>query len=319
MNYDIQFNNNGKKFQLKLLTAVSIKKSVENLVDTATIKLPEAVLNLPLAIEEKIGRGTMVTIKLGYDNKLITEFVGYINEITNSDSSLLINCEDALFLFRKSVENKMFKPASIKDIAQYLIDQIDSTFTLKCDFDFTYEKFIVANADAYDVLKKIVEETKANVYFNTELKELHIHAPFQEKGGTVKYRMDRNVQSSSLEYKRSVERKLEINIETTGADGKKRTAMAGVTGGEKITRTVSATTTEGLQLLADSELLQRSGDRYEGSIKTWLIPYVEPTYSADFADADYMDKAGRYYVKAVDINFSESGAERDVHFGIKLS
>jgi hypothetical protein len=324
LNYDIQFNNNGKKFKLLLLASVNIKKSVENLVDTATIVLPESVLNTVLNIESKINRGTTVTIKLGYDSNLKTEFVGYVTDVTNNSNALVINCEDALFVFRKSVQDKIFKPAPVKLIVQYLVDQVDKSFKVVCDFDFTYEKFTIYKATAFDVLLKLVEELKVNIYFNTELKELHVHAPYFEKGGQVKYRMQKNVESSSLEYKRSEDKKLEINIECTGKDGKKLIAKAGVEGGDKITRTVSATSQGDLDKIVANEFLVRSGNRYEGSFTGWLIPYCEPTYSIDFADDDYKDekgenpKAGLYYCTSVETNFSDAGGSRTIQLGIRL-
>lgn len=324
LNYDIQFNNNGKKFKLQLLASVNIKKSVENLADTATIVLPESVLNTVLKIEDKINRGTAVTIKLGYDNNLKTEFVGFITEITNNSNALVINCEDALFVFRKSVPDKIFKLPTVKTIAQYLVDQVDKSYTVVCDFDFTYEKFTIYQATAYDVLLKLMEELKVNIFFNTELKELHIHAPYLLKTGQVKYRMQQNVESASLEYKKPEDKKIEINIECTGKDGKKLTAKAGIEGGDKITRTVSATSQKGLEQLVNAEMLLRSGNRYEGSFTGWLIPYCEPTYTVHFSDDDYKNekgenpKAGNYYCTSVETNFSDAGGSRTIQLGIRL-
>lgn len=177
LSYDIQFNNGGRKFKLRLLASVNIKKSVDNLADTATIILPESILNSVLNIESKINRGTAVTIRLGYDNNLKNEFLGYITEITNNSNALVINCEDALFLFRKAIQDKIFKPAPLGKIAEYIVAQIDPSYKVICDFDFTYEKFTIYQTTAYEVLKKLLEEIKVNIYFNTELKELHIHAP----------------------------------------------------------------------------------------------------------------------------------------------
>jgi hypothetical protein len=122
LDWYIEFNNNGKRTQLALLAECDIISSVDNLTDTATIVLPEAVMNSVLNFEDKIKRGTEVLIKLGYDGKLETEFIGYIKEITNSDSSLKILCEDALFLFRVGVSDIELKTTSVTEIAQYVIN-----------------------------------------------------------------------------------------------------------------------------------------------------------------------------------------------------
>lgn len=318
MDYDISFNYEGKKFQLGLLASVVVDKSVELLADMATIVLPESVLNKVLDIESKIGRGANVLIKLGYNGDLRNEFTGFVKDIQTNDSSLTIACEDALFLFRVQVPDRQLKPTSVSAIAQYLIDNVDPSFTLSCDFDLGYESFVINQATAYDVLKKLAEETKANIFFNTESNTLHIHPPFKEKGGEVKYSMERNIEASSLEYKKAIDRKAEITVESIDSNGKTRTVKAGTTGGETITIKVGSMSTVDMQKVADAELLKRSADSYEGSIDTWLIPYVEPTFTAKILDPDYPGKDGQYYVSKVTTTFDESGAKRSVTIGVKL-
>lgn len=319
MNHDIQFKTDGKKFQLALLHSIEVNKSVELLSDTATIVLPEAVMNKVLSIDSKIKRGSEVVIKFGYVSKLRTEFIGYVVDVQTNDSSIKILCEDALFLFRKKVEDKAFKSTSVSKIAQYLVDQVDSSYKVVCDYDLGYEKFVIHQATAYDVLKKLREEIKCNVYFNSEKKELHLHAPFIEKGGEVKYSMQQNIETSSLEYKKAIDKKFEITVESIDKEGKVKSIKSGTTGGDSINIKVGAMNDLDLKKIADSELSRRSYDGFEGSIDTWLIPNVEPTYSARFSDDDYPDKKGTYYVVSVKTTFSDAGGVRTVTFGIKLA
>lgn len=320
LQHNITFDNAGRKFKLQLLHSVEIKTSSENLVDTAIIILPESVFNSVLNFEDKIGRGTKVTIELGYDQNLVTEFVGFIVDVVNNGGTLSINCEDALFLFRKSVPDKVFKPAPVRDVLQYLIDQIDPSYKLVMDADYgiTYEKFTVYQAEGYDVLKKIQEELKANIYFDTAKKELHFKAPFKEEGGVVKYDMSKNVETSSLEFKKSSERKLEVTVESTSTDGTLKQVVVGTPGGEKINMKVGAMSEGDMRKVAETALNQRNADRYEGNITTWLVPFVAPTFRAKFKDLDYPKQDGAYYVKSVDTSFSDGGGKRTVTFGIKL-
>ncbi|WP_418894600.1 hypothetical protein [Limibacterium fermenti] len=58
---------------------------------------------------------------------------------------------------------------------------------------------------------------------------------------------------------------------------------------------------------------------YEGSITGWLVPYVEPTYSAHIHDAEYEFKTGSYYVVSVTTTFDENGGVRKVELGRKLT
>ena len=301
-----------------MLLEVEIEKSVENLADTAIITLPEALLNSPLKIQDKIGRGDEVEIKLGYSGDLKTEFVGFIQNIT-TDGSLKIRCEDGLFQFRKEVKDIQMKGTSVKKIAEYLVAQIGGGYKVVCDFDIAYEKFVIHQATAYDVLKKLQEETKANIYFKTGTKELHIHAPFTEKAGYVIYSPQKNVEKASLEYKKAIDRKFEVTVESVQKDGKIKVEKAGTTGGESVTIRTGAFSQQDIKKIANAELVKRSGDRYEGTIETWLIPYVEPAYSAKYVDKDYPEQAGIYYVTAVTTKVSASGGIRTVKFGLRTA
>lgn len=317
--WSIKFRNKGKIYSLQTIVSAEIECSVDNLADTAIITLPEAFMNQVFHIEKQIGRGSEVLIKFGYDKTLKTEFVGFVQDITTNDSSLKIVCEDALFLFRKGVKDVELKPTSLPKIAQLLIDQIDPTFKLVCDYDITYEKFVIHQATGYDVLKKLAEETKANIYFNTEKKELHIHPPYIEKGGEVIYSMQENIEKASLEFKKAIDRKVEVTVERTNIKGKVEKYTTGTTGGDKITLKVGSVANVDIKKIADAELIRRSADGYEGGLDTWLIPEVKTTFTAKVIDEDYPEKNGSYYVTGVTTTLSDAGGKRVVKLGVKLS
>ena len=320
--WEIKFKTDGSTYRLETVESIDIECSVDNLADTATILLPEAVMNQVLNIGNQVKRGSEVVIKLGYDATLQTEFVGFVQDVVTNDSSLKIVCEDALFLFRVKVNDIELKPTSLAKIAQYVIDQVDPSFKLKVegyDNEIAYEKFVIHQATGYDVLKKIAEETSANIYFNTEKKELHIHPPYIEKGGEVIYSMQHNIEKSSLEFKKAIDRKIEITIENTNSRGKVETTTIGTSGGDKTTIKVGGQTPSMVLKKANAELLRRSADMYEGSIDTWLIPFVQPTFTAKIKDEDYPERDGKYYVTGVTTSVSESADKRTVKIGVKVS
>ncbi len=74
-----------------------------------------------------------------------------------------------------------------------------------------------------------------------------------------------------------------------------------------------------MRKIANAELIKRNSDGYDGSFDAWLVPFVQPTYTAIVHDNDYSYKDGRYYVVSVSTTFSESGAKRTIQLGIKLS
>jgi hypothetical protein len=319
IDWKVIFKTSTGDYSLNLIAAIDIESSVDTLCDTAVISLPEAVMNQVLNVQDIVTRGVGVTIQAGYDGDLKTEFVGYVLDVRESEGSLKIMCEDALFVFRKVIKDQEIKPTSLQKIAQVIVDQIDPSFSVKCDYEIGYEKFVIHQATGYDVLKKLAEETKANIYFNSDKKELHIHPPYSQKGGTVIYSMQRNVENSSLEFKKAIDRKVEVTIESTNLKGQVEKFTAGSTGGDTVTLKIGSVQKADMAKIAKSELLRRSADMYEGSIDTWLVPFVQPSYSAKIIDKDYPLKDGSYYVVGITSSISEAGAKRTVKLGIKLS
>lgn len=316
MDWNIVFTTASKKYKLRLISEVSINKSVETLTDTARIVLPASVMNKALALEDSIKCGDTVIIKLGYNGKLRNEFEGFISAIHTNDGVLTIECEDGLFMFKKPLSDVELKNTSMKKIAARLVSEIKAGLKVNCTMDIGYSKFTIHQATAYDVLKKLQEETKANIYLANG--ELHIHHPYQGKGGKVKYDFSKNIESSNLEYKKAAERKVEVIVETEGKDGKMIKATAGTTGGEKITRKVSAVEAADIKKIAEAEVARRSFDGYEGSVTGWLWPVVEPAYTVALVDKSYPNKDGKYFVPGVTTTFSASGAKREVSLGLKV-
>jgi hypothetical protein len=320
LDWEIKFKTGSKTFKLLMLLECEIEKNVENLADVAVITLPETVLNQALKVKDKIGRGSEVTIKTGYNGNLKTEFIGFVRDIT-TDGSLKIHCEDALFLFRKGIKDKMLKPTSVKKIAEYVCAEIGEGYKVVVEGDLAYEKFVIHQANGYDVLMKLQEETHYNIYFDTEKKELHIHPPFIEKkdNGYVIYCMQKNIEKSSLEYKKAIDRKFELTIEKTKKDGTVITEKIGQSGGETKTVKVGTLDAQSIKMRAESEFKEFAVDKYEGSFDAWLIPYCEPTYSAKIVDFDYPEQSGIYYVKSTKVTISSSGGVRTITPGIKLA
>lgn len=317
MVYDIQIGS----FKLGLLESVTIHKSVDLLSDTAIIVVPGVVYNQSLDIEDKVKVGDPVIIKLGYDDNLVTEFEGYLQRIDTDDNSLTFNCEDGMYLTRKPVADRQLNNASVKDIANYCLNQVgysNGWKAIKCTYNMKYQKFVIKNANAYDVFKKLQEETGTNIYMQGGT--LNIHPAYIEKGGDVVYDFAVNIESSNLKYRNADDRRFEVKVEGIGLDGKKKVVTVGTTGGEK--RSVKV-----YNVMSESELRQRGMDEmkyltydgYEGGFSSWLIPYVEPTYSVHLRDKDYEYKKGSYYCVSVNTSFSRNGGVRTITIGRKLT
>jgi len=305
-------------YQLGMIESIETIRSVELLSDTATITLPSAVYNIPFDINDKIKRGDAVKIEFGYDDKFITEFEGYLQQEPATDNgSLILKCEDGLFQYRKSLDNIELKNVSVSDVLNYVNGKIGG-FTLSCDYEFKYDKFVINNATGYDVLKKIQEEAKPNIYLKGTV--LHVHPQYSEIFGKVNYDFSKNIETADLKYMRVEDRKFMVTVESKGPDGKVIKEESGTTGGDKMTIKVSGVTDKAsLKKLATEALATKSYTGYEGTFTGWLVPYCDAGYQVKLVDEDYKDKTGNYYVLEVKTNFSKSGGVRTIKIGKKLS
>jgi len=322
MTYDITVG----KYKLRTIASVTIKRSVEQLTDTAVIKLPAIMYNKVINstntsityLEQSVNRGDRVTIRLGYNNELTTEFDGYLEHIENENDQLQLHCEDGIFLYRQSLPGKEHKNITISNLLQWIIDQLGLDHQLSCNYDITYDKFVVSGNTGYDLLKKIQEELKPNIYLKD--KTLHVHPQYTEIFGTANYDFSLNIEKSNLKYKDAQQRKLLIEVQGKGIDGKVIKMEEGTIGGDRVTLNISGISNpECLKKIAREYLLAKGGyTGYEGSFTGWLLPYCDAGYKVHLTDRDYEYKNGSYYVTAVEVEFSENGAERIITLGKKI-
>jgi hypothetical protein len=306
-------------YQLGMIETVEIMNSVELLSDTATITLPSAAFNRLFEINDKLRRGNAVKIELGYGDKPATEFEGYLSEEPQADNgSLVLKCEDGLFLYRKGLTTIELKKPRLSTILEQVHKDIKG-FTVSCDYDFGYEKFVIRNMTGWDVLKKIQEETNANIYLKGTV--LHIHAPYSEQFGEAKYDFSKNVDAEGLDLKwrEAKDRKLMVKYSAQTADGKTITAQAGVEGGDtKSVKLPGVSDQASLQKAANEDLACKVYTGYEGTLTGWMVPYCNAGYKATLRDTDNDIRSGSYYVLSVKTTFGEGGGKRVVQLGKKL-
>jgi hypothetical protein len=309
------------KFKLMYLESVEVKESVDILADTATIKLPASLLNKALDIESKINVGDAVSIQWGYDGKLKSEFEGYLQHISTDDGTITLECEDAIWQTRVPVGDKEFVNCSTKTIIAYIISEINKTavnkLSYECTYELKYDKFVISKANAYDVLKKLQEESKGNIYMKGTV--LHFHPSYIEKFGDVTYDFAVNIEKSDLKYRHADDRKYDVEVEGLSNDGKRTVVHVGTTGGEKRSVKIAGVTDKAtLKQRGEEELKYLVFEGYEGSITGWDLPEVHPGYSAKIQDADYEYKTGTYYVVSVTKNLGSGGIVKKVEIGRKL-
>ena len=314
MQYDIQIGN----YKLGMLDKVEIHKSVEQLADTAVITLPASQYNNALQIEDKLKRGDEVSIMFGYkETGMEGEFSGWLQRISTDGGNIKLHCEDDMFLFRKEIPNEVLKKVTLDALLKKVIGAAGLDFGVECTYSWTYEKFVINNATAYDVLNKVQDARGGDMYLTGG--KLHVHPPGEMMDEERYYDLALNVEKEDLTYRRAEDKKVKVVVKALLPDGKVKEVETGSTGGEKIEVKCPTSDDASMKARGELEVKRRTFDGYEGSITGWLIPMCRPADSVTLRDKDYPYKDGTYFVTSVTTEFGKEGGSRKIDLGFKLS
>lgn len=316
MRHDVQIG----AYKLLLIDSINIKKSVDTLSDTAVISLPAIYLNKDIDIEGKIQQGDIVLVSLGYDNTLMQEFKGYVHRIRRKDTGIEIECENDMYLFRKVIKNKQYKNVTVKQLLTDICKQVGMKFS--CTYDFSYETFTIKDAQAIDVLQKIQSECGCSFYvFNGILTVEPKYYKTYNKA-IIKYNFSRNIERGTTNLEWMNEREIFVKVTGTNRKGQKIEATAGRESGatDKVTINIPGVSdVKMLKARADETLAERNHPGYSGKFNSWLVPFCDKAFKIKLIDETSEYKGGNYYVKSVEVNYSQNGGIRTIELGKRLS
>jgi hypothetical protein len=309
----------------KAVADVVVKRSTQNANATAVIKVPVTAV-LKAAGKEKtnietakqINVGDTVTIQLGYDGKLKTEFKGFVKRL-NYTVPLEIECEDCYWKLRTVTLKKSYAQTTIKQLLSDVLAGTGATVHPNT-IDMTLKNTIIDNKTGVWVLEKLKSDYGLTVYFDLEGK-LYAGKSYQVKGNRVKYELRGNViKDDDLKFYRADDYKLKVEAKSYDRNGSKLEASVGADGGEAKTLWFYDVKDAGqLKALAEQELKRYSFDGYRGKIETFLVPYAEPGMIAVLTDPIYSARGGEYFIEGTEVKFGTSGARRIVELGIKAN
>lgn len=316
---------------LPLLTSAKIRKDVTKLTDTATITCPAVSHGRKLAFAGKIAKWQRVTIRLGYDDKLETEFEGYVKSVALHENMMEIECEDALLLFQRvDIPNGELKNPTLARVLEYVLGKVNDFIRseklgeplgLNCTYEYGYDKKAFMNDTAYSVMESIQKEGLPNVFIRDNV--LNIVPQFMETTGETVYSMQRNIckEGMKLKWRDANNEGLCVIVKGRDKNGEVVEAKAGTakSGNElKIDFGRRITNRKSLQTIADNIYRQKVYTGYEGDFTGWLVPFCDAGYLVEISDERDTLKAGRYYVTSVTVEYSSSGGRRIISLGSVL-
>lgn len=310
-------------FVFRSVNEVEITKSVNELVDTAIIKMPTKFKirqnNEQKYIEEVIKPGDEVKITLAYEGKYEgVEFTGFVKKV-NPKIPMEIHCEDAMWLLRRKNISKSWKKTTLKEVLQEIVSGTGIKLSKRVP-DVALESWIIRSKNGTQALQEIKETMAMSVFLEDDGT---LYCGLQQAtnvGQVVKYDLNYNLVENNLEFKTSDEKKIKVIYSWTDKKtNKKKTYTAGDEGGEERKFTLNSVVDEKImQSMADKVLKEAKYDGFEGDITSFLIPFATRGMAAEIIDKEHKNREGNYFIKTVVTTYGTGGARRKVTLGNKL-
>ena len=311
------------QFTFRSISEVEIIKSIEELSDTATIKMPSKFIvrqnGEEKLVENALKVGDKVSIKLGYEEKYEgVEFIGFVVAI-GSKIPLEIKCEDAMWLLRrKNITHAFNDKTPLKTILQKVVENTEIELSDKIP-DVEVEKFIIRNVNGTQVLQKLKEHLALSIYLDSEGK---LYAGLEQLNNLHKeaiYDLNYNLVENNLEYKTAEQKRLRIKYTYMDSKNKKKSVEVGDKDGELKTFHTSIISDEKkMEEMAHAEIRKLKYDGFEGSVKSFLIPFSTNGMTAVIKDKEHPNREGKYFIKKVVTSFGNNGARREISISNKL-
>lgn len=312
-------------------SAVKWRCSLSDYTDTCTIELPLSLYTKTNGIktpcepsfkELPFKEGGDVLVKLGYNKKNFTRFMGKILRI-NYAVPLQIECEGYSFDLRKKRFTKSYKKTTAYQLLKDLCTDTDIIIQKKNIADLPLTNVWFKDFPATEVLDWLKKNCACRIWFDFD--KLFLSASkFSNQKDSVKLVPGFNTVKDD-ELVKTTDESVKINIvekDTTGKSKKTKTkdkkTKAQKSKTEKQLKVRSGLPSDYLKTVALEMENEQNNKGYEGSITCFLVPNFEISMTAEISDTKFPDRSGLYFVETVEGEFSASGGRQKLtlkHYG----
>jgi hypothetical protein len=307
--------------------SVEITRSVDVLSDTATIKIPRALIvqnygeGFEAAEADKvISIGDEVTIQIGYEDLILeTEFKGYVKQVKPT-FPVEVECEDAVWKLRRSKDlNKIYKNIELRDLLKDLAAGSGISVSTEVP-SFKLERFQAKNITPAQVLQKIKEEFGLAVYIDDNG---HLFAGLRQQLNALNeqsYHFQENIlPKHDLTFIKEEDLRLRVKVIGIAPDNTRVTVIIGDDDGELRTFfRYNVTDKQRLTEIAQEMLKMSKFTGYRGSFTSFLYPNCQRGWSVNIEDDNHQEMSGKYFVEKTKVTYGTNGARRQIFLGEAL-
>jgi hypothetical protein len=309
------------------IISIEIDKSRKTLTNTAKIEMPRSVMLCKpngstfsfaqTAVNSIIQRGASVTIQIGYDGNLVTEFTGFIAHVS-ADIPVVIKCQDSMWTLKQnSFTHTWPKGVRVSDIISFIYPG------LAVVVDLTIGGLVVvkqSTAQILEGLKKFGLQCYFDVdAFGNNLLIVDFAGVVHTHGKEVIYDFYGNIISNDLEYKLKEDARIKVVAVSKLANGQKIQIVAGDNDGEVHTLHYANMDQDQLQKIVTAEIGKLKYEGYTGTFRTFGLPLINPGDIAYLQDGKYPEHDGSYLAESVKTTFGVKGFRREITLERKLS
>lgn len=290
---------------------VEIESTFKRLTDTATITLPRKLSLQNENLKQLIKRGDLVTIQLGYDGNLNTEFTGFVRDVEVNEQAV-IHCEDSMYLLKKKKSIDQDKPNAWRaiDLEGLISRLVGDTVQWQVSHNFDIGAYRLTEDTVAKELDKLRERAGIFAYFRGTKLIVGFAYELDKASNKVAYKFQWNVLENSLEYKDKEQTKIKIKAVNVKPDGSQTTQDFGDEDGELRTLHYYNKADSGIKSLVEADLEKLKFTGYQGDILVLGEPYCSHGWIADLKDDVYPEKEGSYLIDKVVVSYDINGGYR---------
>lgn len=291
---------------------ISIDTNITQLTDTATITIPKRIIykdkdNKELPLSELIKRGNKIVIRLGYDDKLHTRFIGYVRKVKYS-TPVVIDLDDSMWLLKQKPINDSWDSETLGGFIKRVIP---SNITVYCDDPRAkIGAFRIKNSTPVQALEKLCQDYPvfATFLIKDDKPILHIGLAYPQltrKEIELTYGVD-IINPDNLEWRNAEDVKVKVVVKNKRYSGNSESEDApanfGDEDGEVRTFYMLNADKESIEKFAKAKLQELKYTGYTGTLDVFG---ETPINKGDVVVLKRLENEGKYYVKNVKIEFGE--------------
>ncbi len=320
MTCKIVFHGNARRKEdviLNQITECEFESSFKEMTDRGTITMPRSLKFFEKQnVKEVFRRGDAVTVAFGYDGNNVEEFVGYISEVS-ADIPIVIKIEDEMFNVRKIPVNFAHKNISLDELLKAIIPgyEIDALEGVQLG------AVRLAKTAVGRVLEKLQSEWGLFAYMRGKTVVCGKYYADESEFPPVKFHLERNCVSTSLNYQKKEDISLKIKVVSTLKNGTKIEVdgIGDKDGNERQLTFYNIEVKAELERLGKLEYEKYKQDRFDGSFTAFGIPSVRHGLKAHIKSTLYDDRSGTYYIEKVVKSFGPDGIRQEITLGDKVA